>query len=145
MAFLFHYKASCFILYLSGSSDFCFDFFITTVLKWLADFYKKRIEKLVDIMLRERLSVSKKMIVTFVPKATHVATVPLRNRITVTAHCYTTICVPEVAELRNTNLQRRIIIHQDNSSSHTTLKIIEFLKQQIELLNHPPYSPERIA
>ncbi|CAH1996186.1 unnamed protein product, partial [Acanthoscelides obtectus] len=46
---------------------------------------------------------------------------------TVTADWYTTICLPKViTELRKINPERRIILHQDNN---------------VELLDHPPYSP----
>lgn len=94
-------------------------------------------------VIRSR-SVSKKMVATFVSKAGHVATIPLQDQRTVTADWYTTICLPQViAELRKTNPKRRIILHQDNASSHTARKTIEFLTQQnVELLDHPPYSPD---
>ncbi|XP_050296406.1 histone-lysine N-methyltransferase SETMAR-like [Anthonomus grandis grandis] len=94
-------------------------------------------------VIRSR-SVSKKMVATFVSKAGHVATIPLENQQTVTADWYIAICLPKViAELRKANPQRRIILHQDNASSHTARKTIEFLTyQNVELLDHPPYSPD---
>lgn len=94
-------------------------------------------------VIRSR-SVSKKMVATFVSKSGHVATIPLQDRRTVTADWYTTVCLPQVISvLRKTNPQRRIILHHDNASSHTARKTIEFLEQQnIELLDHPPYSPD---
>lgn len=94
-------------------------------------------------VIRSR-SVSKKMVATFVSKAGHVATIPLQDQRTVTADWYISICLPEViAEFRKTNPQRRMILHHDNASSHTARKTIEFLKQEnIELLDHPPYSPD---
>ncbi|CAH1959208.1 unnamed protein product [Acanthoscelides obtectus] len=63
-------------------------------------------------------SVSKKMVATFVSKAGHIATIPLNEQRTVTADSY--ICLPKIiAELRKINPERRIILHQDNASSHT--------------------------
>ncbi|CAH1994000.1 unnamed protein product [Acanthoscelides obtectus] len=60
-------------------------------------------------VIRSR-SVSKKMVATFV----------YTNPRTVTADWYTTIFLPKViTELRKINPERRIILHQDNASSHT--------------------------
>lgn len=89
-------------------------------------------------------STSKKMVATFVAKSGHVATIALEDRRTVKADWYTTICLPAViSELRKNNPNRRIILHQDNASSHTARKTIDFLKKEnIELLDHPPYSPD---
>lgn len=48
-----------------------------------------------------------------------------------------------IAELRKTNPKRRIILHHDNASSHTAHQTIEYLEQQnVEILDHPPYSPD---
>ncbi|CAH1987846.1 unnamed protein product [Acanthoscelides obtectus] len=45
--------------------------------------------------------------------------------------------------LRKINPERRIILHQDNSSSHTAQKIRQYLTEaNVELLDHPPYSPD---
>ncbi|CAH1986495.1 unnamed protein product [Acanthoscelides obtectus] len=62
---------------------------------------------------------------------------------TVTADWYTTICLPKViTELRKINPERRIILHQDNASSHTAQKTRQYLTEEnVELLDHPPYSP----
>jgi len=89
-------------------------------------------------------SVSKKMVASFIAKSGHVATICLEDRKTVNADWYTTICLPEViAELRKNNPKRRIILHHDNASSHTARRTIEFLAEEnIELLDHPPYSPD---
>ncbi|CAH1991590.1 unnamed protein product, partial [Acanthoscelides obtectus] len=75
-----------------------------------------------------------KMVATFVSK---------RQR-TVTADWYTTICLPKViTELRKINPERRIILHQDNASSHTTQKTRQYLTEEnVELFHHPPYSPD---
>ncbi|CAH1995837.1 unnamed protein product [Acanthoscelides obtectus] len=68
---------------------------------------------------------------------------PTKQR-TVTADWYTTICLPKViTELRKINLERRIILHQDNASSHTAQKTRQYLAEEnVELLDHPPYSPD---
>ncbi|CAH1977563.1 unnamed protein product [Acanthoscelides obtectus] len=94
-------------------------------------------------VIRSR-SVSKKMIATFVSKAGHIATIPLNEQRTVSADWYTTICLPKViTELRKINPERRIIFHQDNASSHTAQKTIQYLTEEnVELLDHPPYSPD---
>ncbi|CAH2012398.1 unnamed protein product, partial [Acanthoscelides obtectus] len=53
----------------------------------------------------------------------HIAKIPLNEQRTVTADWYTTICLPKViTELRKINPERRIILHQDNASSHTAQK-----------------------
>ncbi|CAH1988838.1 unnamed protein product [Acanthoscelides obtectus] len=73
-------------------------------------------------VIRSR-SVSKKMVATFVSKTGHIATVPLNEQRTVTADWYTTICLLKViTELRKINPKRRIILQQDNASSHTAQK-----------------------
>ncbi|CAH2012425.1 unnamed protein product [Acanthoscelides obtectus] len=63
---------------------------------------------------------------------------------TVTADWYTTICLPKVTtELRKINPQRRIILHQDNSSSHTAQETRQYLTEEnVKLLDEPPYSPD---
>ncbi|CAH2011116.1 unnamed protein product [Acanthoscelides obtectus] len=94
-------------------------------------------------VIRSR-SVLKKMVTIFGSKAGHIATIPLNEQITVTADWYTTICLPTVInELRKINPERRIILHQDNASSHTAQKIRQYLTEEnVELLDHPPYSPD---
>ncbi|CAH2021083.1 unnamed protein product, partial [Acanthoscelides obtectus] len=94
-------------------------------------------------VIRSR-SVSKKMVTTFVSKAGHIATIPLNEQRTVTADWYTTICLRKViTELRKINPERRIILHQDNASSHTAQKTRQYLREEnVELLDHPAYSPD---
>ncbi|CAH1970255.1 unnamed protein product [Acanthoscelides obtectus] len=81
-------------------------------------------------VIRSR-SVSKKMVATFVSKSGRI----------VTADWYTTICLPKViTELRKINPERRIILHQDDGSSHTAQKTRQYLTEEnVELLDHPPY------
>lgn len=87
-------------------------------------------------------SVAKKMVACFFSKNGHVATVALENQKTVNSAWYTTICLPKVFnELRKNNTNRRIILHHDNASSHTSKATAEFLaSQRIELTSHSPYS-----
>ncbi|CAH1995147.1 unnamed protein product [Acanthoscelides obtectus] len=94
-------------------------------------------------VIRSR-SVSKKMVATFVSKAGHIATIPLSEQITVTADWYTTICLPKViTELRKINPERRIILHQDNASSHIAQRTRQYLTEEnVKLLDHPAYSPD---
>ncbi|CAH1994990.1 unnamed protein product [Acanthoscelides obtectus] len=94
-------------------------------------------------VIRSR-SVSKKMVAIFVSKAGHIATITLNEQRTVTADWYTTICLPKViSELRKINSERRLILHQDNASSHTAQKTRQYLTEEnVELLDHPPYSPD---
>ncbi|CAH1994001.1 unnamed protein product [Acanthoscelides obtectus] len=115
-------------------------------------------------VIRSR-SVLKKMVATFVSKAghiakiknrlrgqefqspeeaVHIATLPLNEQITVTADWYTTICLPKViTELRKINPARKIILHQDNASSHTAQKTRQYLTEEnVKLMDHPPYSPD---
>ncbi|CAH2011182.1 unnamed protein product [Acanthoscelides obtectus] len=70
----------------------------------------------------------------------HIATTPLNEQRTVTVDWYTTICLPKViTELRKFNLERRIILHQDNASSHTAQKTRQYLTEEND---HPPYSSD---
>lgn len=89
-------------------------------------------------------STSKQMVACFFGKSGHVATVPLDKLKTVNSEWYTTICLPKVfGELRKTNRRRQIILHQDNASSHVSIHTREFLRtQKVELMGHPPYSPD---
>lgn len=89
-------------------------------------------------------STSKQMVACFFGKSGLVATVPLKERKTVNSEWYTTICLPEVfEEIRKINRRRRITLHHDNASSHTSHQTSEFLStQNIVLMGHPAYSPD---
>lgn len=89
-------------------------------------------------------STSKQMVACFFGITGHVATVALEQRRTINSEWYTTICLPEVIEkIRQNKQKRRIILHHDNASSHTSTETKEFLtSQNIELTGHPPYSPD---
>ncbi|CAH1968545.1 unnamed protein product [Acanthoscelides obtectus] len=101
------------------------------------------VRKLVSRWIPHLLTESS-MVATFVSKAGHIATIPLNEQRTVTADWYTSICLPKViTELRKINPDRRIILHQDNASSHTAQKTRQYLTEEnVELLDHPPYSPD---
>ncbi|CAH1992240.1 unnamed protein product [Acanthoscelides obtectus] len=94
-------------------------------------------------LIRSR-GVSKKMVATVVSQTGHIATIPLNEQRTVTANWYTTICLSKaITDLRKINPERRMIVHQDNASSHTAQKTRQYLTEEnVELLDHPPYSPD---
>ncbi|GFT19851.1 uncharacterized protein NPIL_606111 [Nephila pilipes] len=81
-------------------------------------------------------STSKQMIACFFGINGHVATVALEQRRTVNSEWYTTICLPEViGEIRKKQKNRRIILHHDNASSHTSTQTKAFLtERKIELM-----------
>ncbi|GBP18647.1 hypothetical protein EVAR_14417_1 [Eumeta japonica] len=66
--------------------------------------------------------------------------VTLENRKTVNSEWYTTICLPEVfEEMRKNNRQRRIILHHDNASCHTSAETTRFFEgQKIKLTGQQP-------
>ncbi|CAH2001844.1 unnamed protein product [Acanthoscelides obtectus] len=94
-------------------------------------------------VIRSR-SVSKKMVATFVSKAGHIATIPPNEQRTVSVDWYTIICLPKViSELEKINPERRIILQKDNAISHTAQETRQYLTEEnVELLDHPPYSPD---
>jgi histone-lysine N-methyltransferase SETMAR len=97
-------------------------------------------------VIRSR-SVDKRMVAVFFRRQGLVKAVPLVEQATVTAHWYTTVCLPQVfAELQNTRPKtglRGILLHQDNASAHTAAVTMDFLHQSdVQLLPHPPYSPD---
>ncbi|GBP22518.1 hypothetical protein EVAR_84755_1 [Eumeta japonica] len=71
-------------------------------------------------------------------------TLPLKNRETVNLEWHTAVCLPEVfEEIRKNNRPRRIILHHDNASCHTSAETTRLLEgQKIELTGHSPYSPD---
>ena len=88
-------------------------------------------------------STSKQMIAGFWKNSTF-AIVPLEQRTTIYSVWYTTICLPVVfQEISKTNRRRQTTLHYDNASSHTSTQTTAFLStQNIDLINHPPYSPD---
>ena len=81
-----------------------------------------------------------------VQKTGHVAIVLLEQRITVNSEWYTTVYLPVVfQEIRKTNRWKRITLHHDNASCHTSTQTIAFLNTQyIDFMSHPPYSPDMV-
>jgi histone-lysine N-methyltransferase SETMAR len=97
-------------------------------------------------VVRDR-SVGKRMVATFVRRSGPVSTVPLLNRATVNAEWYTTVCLPKVfSQLQHDRPKtgvRGILLHHDNASSHTAAKTLDYLMDEgVQLLPHPPYSPD---
>uniref|UniRef100_A0A0K2VCS9 Mariner transposase [Bombyx mori] n=1 Tax=Lepeophtheirus salmonis TaxID=72036 RepID=A0A0K2VCS9_LEPSM len=88
-------------------------------------------------------STSRKMFACFFGKTGHVATFLLEHHRTVNSEWYIKVCLPEViGEIRKTNRRKRIIVHHDNASSYTSAQTSAFLTgQNVELMGHPPYSP----
>ena len=89
-------------------------------------------------------STFKQMIACVFGKTGHVAIVPLEQRRTVNSEWYTIICLPVVfQEIRKIDHRRRITLHHDNASSHISAQTTAFLSSQnIDLMSHPPYSPD---
>ena len=83
-------------------------------------------------------STSKQIIACFFGK-TGLAIIPLKQLITVNSERYATISLPVVfQEIRKPNRQRRITLHHDNVSSHTSAQTTAFLStQNIDLMSHP--------
>ena len=73
------------------------------------------------------------MVACFFCKTGHVATIPFEHRRMVNSECYTTICLSKFfGGIRNTSKRRRIIVHHDNASSHTST----------QTMAHTTYSPD---
>lgn len=66
------------------------------------------------------------------------------ERKTVVSEWYATICLPKVlAKIRKINKRRKIILHHDNASCHTSAQTTAYLNiENVELMGHPPYSPD---
>ena len=79
---------------------------------------------------------SKQIVACFFGNTGDVATVPLEHR--------RTICLPKLFRLiKKTNMRRRIIVHHDNASSHTSAQTTSFWTgPNVELMGHPLYSPD---
>lgn len=96
---------------------------------------------------RRSRSTGKKMVATFFTITGHLVTVPLTERRTVNAEWYTTVCVPQVLqkwqEKRPRTGTRGLLWHHDNASAHTAARTVDMMAQNsIQLLPHPPYSPD---
>ena len=89
-------------------------------------------------------SSSKQMIPCFFEETGHIAIVPLEPSRTVNSEWYTTIGLPVVfQEIRQTHWRRRITLHHDKASSHTSAQTTAVLStQNIDLMSHPPHIPD---
>jgi len=92
-------------------------------------------------------SVGKQMLAVFFRRSGPVAVIPLVEQRTVTAQWYCEVALPSVfqklEDSRSGTGLRGILLHHDNASSHTAARTIEFLSSSgVQLLPHPPYSPD---
>ena len=77
----------------------------------------------------------------------HVSTVPLDNQQTVNEMWYVNHCIPHVFNAWQSKHPRselqRLLWHHDNASAHTAAQTMDFFTQKfIQLVTHPPYSPD---
>ena len=71
--------------------------------------------------------------------------VPIERCRIVNSEWYTTICLSVVFQeiTEPPNRRRRITLHHDNASSYTSVQTTAFLStENIDLMSHPPYSPD---
>jgi histone-lysine N-methyltransferase SETMAR len=92
-------------------------------------------------------SVGKQMLAVFFRRSGPVAVIPLLEQRTVTAQWYCEVALPSVfqklEDSRPGTGLRGILWHHDNASSHTAARTIGFLSSSgVQLLPHPPYSPD---
>lgn len=92
-------------------------------------------------------SSGKQMVATFVSQSGHIATIPLQEQKTVTARWYIDICIPQVIEnwliLHPRLKTSQLFWHHDNASSHKAIVTLDFFAENsIQVLPHPPYSPD---
>lgn len=92
-------------------------------------------------------SAGKRMVAVFFRRSGPVAVIPLLEQRTVTAQWYCEVALPSVfqklEDSRPGTGLRGIMLHHDNASSHTAARTIEFLASSgVQLLPHPPYSPD---
>ena len=97
---------------------------------------------------RRSRSVGKRMVASFFSKTGHVATIQVEDRLTVNVDWYVNRCILQVPEVwrnkRRRPCLRGLLWHHDNASAHTAALTIDFLSEiSIQLMTHPPYSPER--
>lgn len=96
---------------------------------------------------RRSRSGAKVMICTFFCRSGHLVTVPLEEQRTVNAEWYVSVCLPKVLrsiqEKRPKTGLRGIFLHQDNASAHIAQKTTQYFEtNKVNLLSHPPYSPD---
>ena len=99
------------------------------------------------VKFKRNRSASKQMRVCFFAKFGHVATIPLEDRKTATADWYVNHCLPKIFQAwckrRPQTGVRGLLLHHDNASSHTAAVTLDFLAaSDVQLVTHPPYSPD---
>ncbi|GFV07684.1 histone-lysine N-methyltransferase SETMAR [Trichonephila clavipes] len=91
-------------------------------------------------MVKSQRTMKKVMYAGFFRSTGLIKSIELEGQKTVTANWYTTKCLPKI--LQDVNV-RRLMIHHNNASFHTSRLTAEFLKQkQIKVIEHPPFSPD---
>lgn len=98
--------------------------------------------------IQKQRSVGKVMAAAFFSQEGLKDLVRLEKGKTVTADWYSNVCLESVFEkIRNNHHNRlrvsNLILHHDNASSHTAALTKVYLEnQKVEVLDHPPYSPD---
>ena len=92
-------------------------------------------------------SASKQMIECFSETFSHVATIPLEDRKTVTADWCVKHSLPKIFQAwckqRSRTVVRGLLLHYDNASTHTAAETLDVLAaSDVQLITHPPYSPD---
>ena len=87
------------------------------------------------------------MVLTFLAPGGHVATIPLEHQRTVTAQWYTTVALSQVLQKLREKRSRvglsGILLHNDNAFAHATHLTMDYVRgTPVQLLSHPPYSPD---
>ena len=94
-------------------------------------------------------SASKQMIACFSEKFSHVATIPLEDRKTVTADWCVNHSLRKIFQAwckrRSLTGVCGLLLHHDNASAHTAAETLDFLAaSDVQLVTHPPYSPDLV-
>ena len=97
--------------------------------------------------VRKILSSKKLMVAVFFNARGFYHVVPLQNKKTIDSEWYTKTCLEGVFKVYAANKPRtglrKLLLHHDNASSHTSLKTLAFLDEKgVKVLPHPPYSPD---
>ena len=101
------------------------------------------------VKFKRNRSASKQTIACFFAKISHVATMQLEDRKTVTADWYVNHCFPKIFEAwckrRPRTCVRDLLLNHDNASTHTAALTLDFLAaSDVQLVTHPPYSPDLV-
>ena len=87
------------------------------------------------------------MVLTFFAVGDLVVTIPLEHQRTLTAQWYTAVALPQVLQKLREKCPRvglsGILLHYHNASAHATYLTMDFVRgTPVQLLTHPPYSPD---